>query len=445
MNFYILFFYVFFNKTKITKILIGKSDSIFCHLKIFYFLFFFLFFVLKNVLLLLWGGEWWRESQSRGAKGKGFFLLLSNNSFFVFFVCVKKRKKELILMRREIASKIIHRERKEELWCGLLRTLSLSYVIRFFFFVSSQCFFFCFGPFSPFFSLFFFGFWSLFLLFVCLLFVYLLFTTLNPCLSHLFSSCLFFLSWVSWWMKLEMWFSSSFCLFYLFYLFFFLCSFVCSFLCCLFVSSLLFFFPLFPLPFYFPFSKPFYVMNLYLVLLSLIHFEVFLTALSCQISPVDSPLFCFSPISFLIFFSKICFLTLIVLSYLECFPLLCFSLSFVFHWCSLCSFNNNFACCVLIHFCFLPHLIFFLYFFSLNIFSFVQNYSFFLLLLFLLFDINHTFYFFDLIFGLTFVYCFVVFLWRSHQSWHFPFPLPSKSSLPLLFLFFFIDISPSLF
>ena len=38
-----------------------------------------------------------------------------------------------------------------------------------------------------------------------------------------------------------------------------------------------------------------------------------------------------------------------------------------------------------------------------------------LLLLFLLFDINHTFCFFDLIFGLTFIYCFVVFLWRSHQ------------------------------
>ena len=36
-------FYVFFNKTKITKILTRKSDSIFCRPKIFYFLFFFCF------------------------------------------------------------------------------------------------------------------------------------------------------------------------------------------------------------------------------------------------------------------------------------------------------------------------------------------------------------------------------------------------------------------
>ena len=90
-------FYVFFNKTKITKILTRKSDSIFCCPKIFYFLFFFLFFTLKNMLLLVRGGM--EGVAVRGAKGKDFFLLFSNNSFFIFFVCVKKREKELILMR----------------------------------------------------------------------------------------------------------------------------------------------------------------------------------------------------------------------------------------------------------------------------------------------------------------------------------------------------------
>ena len=152
-------------------------------------------------------------------------------------------------------------------------------------------------------------------------------------------------------------FSSSFCLSCLFYLFFFFCSFVRSFLYCLFVSSLLFLFPLFPLPFHSPFPKPFSVVNPYLVLLSSIHFEVFLTALSCRISPVDSPLFCFSTVSFLTFSSKIYFLTLIVLSYLECFPLLCFSLSFVFRWCFV--LLQPCLLCFDSSFCFLPHLIFF--------------------------------------------------------------------------------------
>ena len=89
-------FYVFFNKTKITKILTRKSDSIFCRPKIFYFLYFFVFRLEKHAVACSGG---MKGVAVRGAKGKDFFLLLSNNSFFVFFVCVKKREKELILMR----------------------------------------------------------------------------------------------------------------------------------------------------------------------------------------------------------------------------------------------------------------------------------------------------------------------------------------------------------
>ena len=350
-------------------------------------------------------------------------------------------------MRWEIASKTTRRERKEELWCGLLRTQNIIPPLydQVFFFVSSQCFFF-FLSFLSSFPLFFFWFLISFpfvcvsFVCVCLLFMCLLFATLNPCSSHLFLSCLFFLSWVSWWMRLEMRFSSSFCLSCLFYLFFFLCSFVHSFLYCLFVSSLLFLFPLFPLPFHSPFPKalfccePLSCSDVFYSFWSLSHCS-FLSNLPL----VDSPLFCFSTVSFLTFSSKICFLTLIVLSYLECFPLLCFSLSFVFRWCFV--LLQPCLLCFDSSFCFLPHLIFFCVF-SLWIFSLLFKTLFFLLLLlFLLFDINHTFCFFDLIFGLTFVYCFVVFLWRSHQSWHFPFPLPPKSSLPPLFLFSFVDIS----
>ena len=89
-------FYVFFNKTKITKILTRKSDSIFCCPKIFYFLYFFLFFALKNMLLLV--REGWRELRSGGQREKTFFA--SFKQFFFCFLCVyKKRKKELILMR----------------------------------------------------------------------------------------------------------------------------------------------------------------------------------------------------------------------------------------------------------------------------------------------------------------------------------------------------------
>ena len=130
-----------------------------------------------------------------------------------------------------------------------------------------------------------------------------------------------------------MWFSSSFCLFCLFYLFFFLCSFVHSFLC-LFVSSLLFLSPLFPLPFHSPFPKPFSVANPYLVLLSSIHFEVFLTALSCRISPwLILPSFVFLLSPFLPFPQKFVFSSHFDCSFLfgvfssfVFFPLFCLSL-----------------------------------------------------------------------------------------------------------------------
>ena len=89
-------FYIFFNKTKITKILTRKSDSIFCCPKIFYFLSFFVFHLEKHAVACSGG---MKGVTVRGAKGKDFFLLFSNNSFFVFFVCIKKREKELILMR----------------------------------------------------------------------------------------------------------------------------------------------------------------------------------------------------------------------------------------------------------------------------------------------------------------------------------------------------------
>ena len=89
-------FYVFFNKTKITKILTRKSDSIFCRSKIFYFLSFFVFCLEKHAVACSGG---MKGVAVKGAKGKDFFLLLLNNFFFVFFVCVKKREKELILMR----------------------------------------------------------------------------------------------------------------------------------------------------------------------------------------------------------------------------------------------------------------------------------------------------------------------------------------------------------
>ena len=135
-------------------------------------------------------------------------------------------------------------------------------------------------------------------------------------------------------MRLEMRFSSSFCLFCLFYLFFFLCSFVRSFLYCLFVSSLLFLFPLFPLPFHSPFPKPFSVVNPYLVLMSSIHFEVFLTALSCRISPwLILPSFVFLLSPFLPFPQKFvfsshfdCSFLFEVFSSFVFFPLFCLSL-----------------------------------------------------------------------------------------------------------------------
>ena len=131
-------------------------------------------------------------------------------------------------------------------------------------------------------------------------------------------------------MRLEMRFSSSFCLSCLFYLFFFLCSFVRSFLYCLFVSSLLFLFPLFPLSL----STLFCISNLYLVLLSSIHFEVFLTALSCQISPwLILPSFVFLLSPFLPFPQKFvfsshfdCSFLFEVFSSFVFFPLFCLSL-----------------------------------------------------------------------------------------------------------------------
>ena len=84
-------FYVFFNKTKITKILTRKSDSIFCRPKIFYFLYFFLFFALKNMLLLVRGG--WRESRSGGQREKTFFASFKQLFFCFLCVCKKKRKR----------------------------------------------------------------------------------------------------------------------------------------------------------------------------------------------------------------------------------------------------------------------------------------------------------------------------------------------------------------
>ena len=124
-------------------------------------------------------------------------------------------------------------------------------------------------------------------------------------------------------------FSSSFCLSCLFYLFFFLCSFVRSFLY-LFMSSLLFLFPLFPLSL----STLFCISNLYLVLLSSIHFEVFLTALSCRISPwLILPSFVFLLSPFLPFPQKFVFSSHFDCSFLfgvfssfVFFPLFCLSL-----------------------------------------------------------------------------------------------------------------------
>ena len=76
-------FYVFFNKTKITKILTRKSDLIFCCPKIFYFLYFFVFHLEKHAVACLGGmkGVAIRERE------KTFFCFFQT-ILFLFSLCV---------------------------------------------------------------------------------------------------------------------------------------------------------------------------------------------------------------------------------------------------------------------------------------------------------------------------------------------------------------------
>ena len=160
-------FYIFFNKTKITKILTRKSDLIFCCPKIFYFLYFFVFRLEKHAVVC--SGRM-KGVTIKGGKGKRLFFASFKQLFFCFlYVCKKKRKRVDLDEVRDCFKDYTRRERKEELWYGLLRTLFLPYVIRFFF-VFSQCFFFFFWSFLSSFPPFFFWFLISFP-FVCVSFV----------------------------------------------------------------------------------------------------------------------------------------------------------------------------------------------------------------------------------------------------------------------------------
>ena len=193
-------FYVFFNKTKITKILTRKSDSIFCRPKIFYFLSFFVFRLEKHAVAC--SGEGDEGSRGQGGKGKRLFFASFKQLFFCFLCVCKKKRKRVDL--DEVRDRFKDYTRREEgrivVWIAqniippLCDQVFLCFLSVFFFFFWSFL-----SSFPPLFFWFLISFPFVCVSFVCvcLLFVCLLFATLNPCLSHLFSSCLFFLSWVS--------------------------------------------------------------------------------------------------------------------------------------------------------------------------------------------------------------------------------------------------------
>ena len=137
----------------------------------------------------------------RGGKGKRLFFASFIKQLFFCFLCVCKKKRKRVDLD-EVRDCFKNHTRREEgrivVWIAQNIIPPLCDQVFLLCFLSVFLFVFVFGSFSPLLPLSFFWVFDFFSFCLCVFcLVCLLFATLNPCSSHLFLSCLFFLSWVS--------------------------------------------------------------------------------------------------------------------------------------------------------------------------------------------------------------------------------------------------------